>query len=86
MTVRCVLQSQTQLLTSDSQQREADYESLLDFCKARRKGFEGLKDHRQPIIQVERVSPVENHLDPTSKPLTPPSKAPAKCMHAIHNF
>lgn len=75
-----VRRDMTPLSKPDDSPREADYESLLDFCKARRKGFEGLKDYHQPIIQVERVSPVENHLDPTSKPLTPPSKAPAKYL------
>jgi endoribonuclease Dicer len=61
-------------------QREADHESLLDFCKARRKNFEGLQDNGQPIIEVSMVANTLNLLNPTSRELTSSTRTPAKCM------
>jgi len=64
-------------------QREAEYDSLLGFCKARRKDFEGLHDYGQPIIEVSKVPNMLNRLNPTSRELTSSVKMPAKCMCAI---
>jgi endoribonuclease Dicer len=61
-------------------QREAEYGSLLGYCKARRKNFEGLQDYRQPIIEVSKVPYVLNRLNPTSRELTPSMEMPTKCM------
>lgn len=61
-------------------QREANYENLVEYCKARRKGFEGLKDYTQPLIEVSKVPGVMNHLTPGSQSMTTSSKAPAKCV------
>lgn len=63
-------------------QREAEYDSLLDFCKARRKNFQGLLDYGQPIIQVSKVPNMLNLLNPISRELTSSMKAPAKCTCA----
>ena len=60
-------------------QREAEYESYLEYCKDRRKGFEGLRDCNQPLIEVDRVLPVLNRLNPTCKNPPNPTKHPAKC-------
>lgn len=61
-------------------QREAKYGSFLEYCKDRRKGFEGLRDCNQPLIEVDRVLPVLNRLNPASKNPPNPTKHPAKCM------
>jgi endoribonuclease Dicer len=61
-------------------QREAEHDSLLDFCKARRKNFDGLQDYGQPIIEVSKVPSILNRLNPTSRELTSSMKVPAKCM------
>ncbi|TFY77295.1 hypothetical protein EWM64_g6716 [Hericium alpestre] len=60
--------------------REAEYENLVEYCKARRKGFEGLQNYDQPLIQVERVPPILNKLNPTTKPIIPSTKPPAKYL------
>lgn len=60
-------------------QREAEYENLVEYCKGRRKGFEGLKDYDQPLIEVSKVPAVLNRLNPTSRPMTESTKSPAKC-------
>ncbi|KAI0269161.1 hypothetical protein BC834DRAFT_820033 [Gloeopeniophorella convolvens] len=60
--------------------REAKYESFLEYCQIRRKGFEGLKDHNQPMIEVDRVLPVVNRLTPTSKAPPSSTKHPAKYL------
>ncbi|KAF9469115.1 hypothetical protein BDZ94DRAFT_1208489 [Collybia nuda] len=60
--------------------REAEYESLVDFCKARRKGFEGLKDYDQPIIEVSKIPASLNHLNPVSQLPSESSKSPAKYL------
>ncbi|EPQ59279.1 hypothetical protein GLOTRDRAFT_136195 [Gloeophyllum trabeum ATCC 11539] len=60
--------------------RESAYESFLEYCKARRKDFDGLKSHTQPLIQIKRLSAVLNRLNPTTRPLTESSKATAKYL------
>ncbi|KAI0307339.1 hypothetical protein B0F90DRAFT_1622768 [Multifurca ochricompacta] len=60
--------------------REARYESFLEYCKERRKGFEGLRDCNQPMIEVDRVLPVLNRLNPASKNPPNPTKHPAKYL------
>lgn len=69
-------------------QREASYENLVEYCRARRKGFEGLEDYTQPLIEVSYVPVVANHLNPTSRPVAESKKNPAKCRPAlfIHLF
>ena len=61
-------------------QRESKYGSFLEYCKERRKGFEGLHDCNQPLIEVDRVLPVLNRLNPASRNPPNPTKHPAKCM------
>ncbi|KAH9062879.1 ribonuclease III [Lactarius vividus] len=60
--------------------REAKYRSFLEYCKERRKGFEGLRDCNQPLIEVDRVLPVLNRLNPASKNPPNPTKHPAKYL------
>ncbi|KAG5644065.1 hypothetical protein DXG03_009155 [Asterophora parasitica] len=50
--------------------REALFDSILAHCKARRKGFEGLRDENQPLIEVTSLPPVLNQLNPASRPST----------------
>jgi len=69
--------------TPDIAQREGNYENFVEYCKARRKGFEGLEDYAQPLIEVSRVHTVTNHLNPTSRPSTASKKDPAKCKHTF---
>ncbi|KAI9448216.1 hypothetical protein H4582DRAFT_2140361 [Lactarius indigo] len=54
--------------------------SFLEYCKERRKGFEGLRDCNQPLIEVDRVLPVLNRLNPASKNPPNPTKHPAKYL------
>ncbi|KAG6855112.1 hypothetical protein C0991_006041 [Blastosporella zonata] len=49
--------------------REAAFENMLEFTKARRKGFEELKDVNQPLIEVITIPGVLNQLNPLSRPL-----------------
>ncbi|KAF7966789.1 hypothetical protein HWV62_36991 [Athelia sp. TMB] len=59
--------------------REFEYGSFLEYCKARRKGFEGLQKHDQPLLEVARVPTILNNLNPTSRPATLALKVPVKC-------
>ncbi|KAI0069087.1 ribonuclease III [Artomyces pyxidatus] len=70
----------TPLSMPEDSPREAAYGNFEEYCKARRNGFEGLKTYDQPMIEVERVPPVLNRLDPGSKPLPESLKAPAKYL------
>ncbi|TDL29625.1 ribonuclease III [Rickenella mellea] len=60
--------------------REQEYDSLVEYCKARRKGFDGLQNYKQPLIEVSRVPAVLNHLNPTARPFTNPKKHSAKYL------
>ncbi|KAF8076296.1 hypothetical protein FPV67DRAFT_1471163 [Lyophyllum atratum] len=59
--------------------REAGYDNLLAFCKAR-KGFEGLRDEHQPLIEISTVPAILNQLNPTSRPLSSSTKLHAKYL------
>ncbi|KAF9006465.1 hypothetical protein BDQ17DRAFT_1351795 [Cyathus striatus] len=59
--------------------REQPYESLLDSCRKRRKGFEGLKDNNQPILEVCKVPALVNHLNPSSTTI-PETRASVKYL------
>jgi endoribonuclease Dicer len=61
-------------------QRESNYPNLFEFCKAKRKGLETLTNFDQPIIEVSKVQPILNHLNPTSKPPSSTSKSPTRCV------
>ena len=60
-------------------QREKDYENMLEYCKARRKGFTELQNVNQPLIQVDQVPSVVNSLNPSSRPPAETKRSPAKC-------
>ncbi|GBE79140.1 hypothetical protein SCP_0203370 [Sparassis crispa] len=64
----------------DDNPRGAEYANFVEYLKAHRKGFEGLKIHKQPIIEVSPVPVVTNYLTPTAKPLLSASKLPAKYL------
>ncbi|KAJ7781333.1 hypothetical protein B0H16DRAFT_1658943 [Mycena metata] len=49
--------------------REAEYSSLLDYCKRVRKNFEGLKDEAQAIIELSSVMCAVSRLDPAILPV-----------------
>jgi endoribonuclease Dicer len=66
-------------LILDDAQREASFENILASYKAHRKAFPDLKDNGQPIIQVSRMPPVWNRLDPTSRSFAVHQKAPPRC-------
>ncbi|KAI0334804.1 ribonuclease III [Cubamyces sp. BRFM 1775] len=70
----------TPLSKVDDSPREAEYPNFLEYCKARRKDFEGLEDEKQPMIEVSAVPGVLNNLHPMSTPQTPPAKAPLKYL------
>ncbi|KAJ8501426.1 hypothetical protein ONZ51_g579 [Trametes cubensis] len=70
----------TPLSKVDDSPREAEYPNFLEYCKARRKDFEGLEDEKQPMIEVSAVPGVLNNLHPMSAPQTPPAKAPLKYL------
>ncbi|KAI0347065.1 ribonuclease III [Trametopsis cervina] len=45
--------------------REEGYDSFLEYCKARRKDFEGLRNPEQPMLEVSQIASTANHLAPT---------------------
>ena len=51
--------------------REEESTSFLEYCKARRKDFEGLKDLEQPMLEVLQVPNVMSNLTPTRGQETP---------------
>ncbi|THH00410.1 hypothetical protein EW026_g2116 [Hermanssonia centrifuga] len=51
-----------------------------EYCKSRRKDFEGLNNDNQPLIEVSLVPPAVNALSPTSKPVAAHTKYPAKFL------
>ncbi|KIP10639.1 hypothetical protein PHLGIDRAFT_494339 [Phlebiopsis gigantea 11061_1 CR5-6] len=57
----------TPLSKPDAQSREGKYDSYLDFCKEHRKEFQGVRDDKQPLIEVALVPPIVNNLSPASK-------------------
>ncbi|KAF8138575.1 hypothetical protein EV363DRAFT_1394017 [Boletus edulis] len=61
-------------------EREAGYANLVEYCKARRKCFEGLSDYSQPLIEVSGVTVSGNHLNPTTRVATEPVKAAVKYL------
>jgi len=60
--------------------REKDYENLLEYCRARRKGFQGLRGNKQPLIEVSRAPIVVNNLNPSSVPMGDPKRHYAKYL------
>ncbi|KAI0939123.1 hypothetical protein AcV5_000626 [Taiwanofungus camphoratus] len=71
----------TPLSRVDDSPREAGYDNLIEYCRARRKSFEGLKNYNQPIIQVSPAPAIVNNLNPTCKPsVSPPTQAPVKYL------
>ncbi|KAJ3766364.1 hypothetical protein FB446DRAFT_794179 [Lentinula raphanica] len=48
-----------------------EYENLLEYCKANREGFEGLKNDQQPLLEVVRLPPLKDRLQPAAGPFTP---------------
>ncbi|KIJ70179.1 hypothetical protein HYDPIDRAFT_78543 [Hydnomerulius pinastri MD-312] len=73
-------QDLTPLSKPEDSPREAEYANLVEYCKARRKGFDGLQDYTQPLIEVSKVAGVTNHLNPIFRPLTGPAKAAVKYL------
>ncbi|KAG2369893.1 hypothetical protein BDR07DRAFT_1447280 [Suillus spraguei] len=49
------------------------------YCRARRKGFLGLQDNNQPLIEVSKAAAVLNRLNPVHKPLIETTKSSPKC-------
>ncbi|KAG8808333.1 hypothetical protein FRC19_005970, partial [Serendipita sp. 401] len=47
--------------------------NLVEVCKAKRKGFEGLVDYSQPLIEVSNLPGITNRLSPVVKTFTPAS-------------
>lgn len=47
------------------------------------KDFQGVGNNRQPMVEVEVVPAMVNHLNPTSKPIVSASKFPAKCESSV---
>ncbi|KAG8218739.1 hypothetical protein J3R82DRAFT_4409 [Butyriboletus roseoflavus] len=70
----------TPLSKPEDSPREAGYVNLIEYCKARRKCFEGLSDYSQPLIEVFGVAMTGNHLNPTTRAAATESvKAAVKC-------
>jgi endoribonuclease Dicer len=59
--------------------REAGFETLLAYVAERRHNFTGLKDEHQPIIEVEKISGLLNHLNPRFREVETVEN-PARCM------
>ncbi|KAG1820277.1 uncharacterized protein BJ212DRAFT_1266415 [Suillus subaureus] len=60
--------------------REAEYANILEYCRARRKGFQGLQDNNQPLIEVSKAAAVLNRLNPVHKPLIETNKTSPKYL------
>ncbi|KAJ7179238.1 hypothetical protein C8R46DRAFT_1073070 [Mycena filopes] len=60
--------------------REAEYSSLLDYCKNIRKNFEGLKDEKQAIIEVSSIMCALSRLDPAARPPPPVGPPPPRYL------
>lgn len=56
-----------------------EYANILEYCKARRKGFQSLQDNNQPLIEVSKAATVLNRLNPVHKPLIETNKTGPKC-------
>ncbi|KAJ4481439.1 hypothetical protein C8J55DRAFT_560005 [Lentinula edodes] len=48
-----------------------EYDNLVEFCKAHRRGFEGLKDYTQPLLEVSLFPSFIDRLNPAAAPFTP---------------
>ncbi|KAL4075936.1 hypothetical protein J3A83DRAFT_4088626 [Scleroderma citrinum] len=70
----------TPLSKPEGSPRETGYINFVEYCKARKKGFEGLRDYQQPMIELSRVASVCNHLNPTFRRHTEPVRAVAKYL------
>ncbi|KAG1753945.1 uncharacterized protein EDB91DRAFT_1287021 [Suillus paluster] len=55
--------------------REAEYANILEYCRMHRKGFQGLQDNNQPLIEVSKAAAVLNRLNPVHKPPIETNKA-----------
>ncbi|EJD00954.1 ribonuclease III [Fomitiporia mediterranea MF3/22] len=60
--------------------REKDFDNLVEYCRARRRGFEGLQDYKQPLIEVEVCSSLVSHLNPTARQIAESKHHPAKYL------
>ncbi|KAH7916192.1 hypothetical protein BJ138DRAFT_996390 [Hygrophoropsis aurantiaca] len=60
--------------------RESGFANLVEYCKARRKGFEGLQDYKQPLIEVSKVASTSNYLNPVFKLMPESAKAGARYL------
>lgn len=78
-----ICQPYIDVLYQDLIQRAAVYGSLVEYCKARRKGFEGLKDYDQAIIEVTKLQTPIDPLNPSPQPLTKSPKSTEKCACLI---
>ncbi|KIO12868.1 hypothetical protein M404DRAFT_124868 [Pisolithus tinctorius Marx 270] len=76
----CLRRDLTPLSKPEDSPREAGYSNFVDYCKARRKGFKGLQDYQQPMIEVTKITGVLNHLNPVFKPLAEPARAVPKYL------
>ncbi|KAI0321813.1 hypothetical protein OF83DRAFT_1097304 [Amylostereum chailletii] len=70
----------TPLSKPEANSRESAYENYIEYCKEHRHNFEDLKSTDQPLIEVDRAMPVQNHLHPASKHLPQSIKKPAKYL------
>ncbi|KIJ20171.1 hypothetical protein PAXINDRAFT_126718 [Paxillus involutus ATCC 200175] len=73
-------QDLTPLSKPEDSPREVEYANLVEYCKARRKGFEGLLDYTQPLMEVSQAAVAGNHLNPSFRPFTEPAKAAVKYL------
>lgn len=57
----------------------ASFDNLVEVCKAHRKGFETLKDFKQPLLEVSWFPSVIDRLNPAADPFKP-STLTYKCQ------
>ncbi|KAF9075929.1 hypothetical protein BDP27DRAFT_1540164 [Rhodocollybia butyracea] len=60
----------------------ASYDNLVEVCKAHRHGFEGLKDLKQPLLEVTASPTFKDRLKPAAGPFNSPTSM-HKCQHFI---
>ncbi|KZT58796.1 ribonuclease III [Calocera cornea HHB12733] len=70
----------TPLSKPEDSPREQEYASILDYCRAKRRGFEGVQDESQPLIEVDKVPEPLTRLSPHCRFHVNTKRIPAKYL------
>ncbi|KAI5124869.1 hypothetical protein M0805_007301 [Coniferiporia weirii] len=70
----------TPLSKPEDSPREQGFDNLVEYCRARRKGFGGLQNYKQPLIEVGLCPIIHSHLNPAAKPVADSKHCPPKYL------